>query len=428
MQKKGIICTFAHMYLEPETLFCAYTALVFIVCCLVCATVRWFHMCRPYDKQERYYYPARKHVAISYIVMGLLQIPYFLHPADPGAIIYTVLTGILYFPMCFAIMFRVYFRLKLFYKPAYNIAFILDGLLLLALFLTALCGGNTFLAGHSGAVLSIGAIAGLALTAILLSIVLRLRRLIDNYHHQNYSNESDFPLAFAKKVALLPFIWIVFIWAIFLSGNMILKAVSDLLLSALMVAFLCIILHPQRALRETSSREAGDKGLSENDEVHRHGKAAEAGRELMSTGENQKESLEESLEEYLEECSEEMESVASGLEAGKEFDPETKEQVLEIILQRFREPHLQKRDVLAQISKGKVTLASQYISAVGYYNLINMFRLEYARQYSEAYPMVKQSIVAKEAGFASGPSFSKAKKSIRSIDPEIAAKIRTILQ
>ena len=416
------------MYLEPETLFCAYTALVFIVCCLVCATVRWFHMCRPYDKQERYYYPARKHVAISYIVMGLLQIPYFLHPADPGAIIYTVLTGILYFPMCFAIMFRVYFRLKLFYKPAYNIAFILDGLLLLALFLTALCGGNTFLAGHSGAVLSIGAIAGLALTAILLSIVLRLRRLIDNYHHQNYSNESDFPLAFAKKVALLPFIWIVFIWAIFLSGNMILKAVSDLLLSALMVAFLCIILHPQRTLRETSSREAGDKGLSENDEVHRHGKAAEAGRELMSTGENQTESLEESLEEYLEECSEEMESVASGLEAGKEFDPETKEQVLEIILQRFREPHLQKRDVLAQISKGKVTLASQYISAVGYYNLINMFRLEYARQYSEAYPMVKQSIVAKEAGFASGPSFSKAKKSIRSIDPEIAAKIRTILQ
>lgn len=428
MQKKGIICTFAHMYLEPETLFCAYTALVFIVCCLVCATVRWFHMCRPYDKQERYYYPARKHVALSYLVIGLLQIPYFLHPADPGAIIYTILTGILYFPMCFAIMFRVYFRLKLFYKPAYNIAFILDGLLLLALFLTALCGGNTFLAGHSGAVLSIGAIAGLALTAILLSIVLRLRRLIDNYHHQNYSNESDFPLAFAKKVALLPFIWIVFIWAIFLSGNMILKAVSDLLLSALMVAFLCIILHPQRTLRETSSREAGDKGLSENDEVHRHGKAAEAGRELMSTGENQTESLEESLEEYLEECSEEMESVASGLEAGKEFDPETKEQVLEIILQRFREPHLQKRDVLAQISKGKVTLASQYISAVGYYNLINMFRLEYARQYSEAYPMVKQSIVAKEAGFASGPSFSKAKKSIRSIDPEIAAKIRTILQ
>lgn len=416
------------MYLEPETLFCAYATLVFIVCCLVCATVRWFHMCRPYDKQERYYYPARKHVALSYLVMGLLQIPYFLHPADPGAIIYTVLTGILYFPMCFAIMFRVYFRLKLFYKPAYNIAFILDGLLLLALFLTALCGGNTFLAGHSGAVLSIGAIAGLALTAILLSIVLRLRRLIDNYHHQNYSNESDFPLAFAKKVALLPFIWIVFIWAIFLSGNMILKAVSDLLLSALMVAFLCIILHPQRALRETSSREAGDKGLSENDEVHRHGKAAEAGRELMSTGENQTESLEESLEEYLEECSEKMESVASGLEAGKEFDPETKEQVLEIILQRFREPHLQKRDVLAQISKGKVTLASQYISAVGYYNLINMFRLEYARQYSEAYPMVKQSIVAKEAGFASGPSFSKAKKSIRSIDPEIAAKIRTILQ
>ena len=84
--------------------------------------------------------------------------------------------------------------------------------------------------------------------------------------------------------------------------------------------------------------------------------------------------------------------------------------------------------MLAQISKGKVTAASQYISAVGYYNLINMFRLEYARQFSEAYPLVKLSIVAKEAGFASGSSFSKAKKSIRDIDPEIAAKVKTTLR
>lgn len=416
------------MYLESGTKFCADAALVFIVCCLVCATVRWFHMCRPYDKQEKYCYPARRQVALSYLVMGVLQLPYFLHPSDPGTIVYIELISILYFPMCFAIMFRVYFRLKLFNKPLYDFAFAFDALLLLSLLLTTLCGGSGFIAAHSKAILAIGALLSLLLTAILLYIVLRLRRLIDYYHRQNYSDESDFPLVFARRVSLLPFIWIVLMWAVFLSGNMILKAVSDLLLSALMVAFLCVILHPQRALRETSSREAGDKGSSGNDEVHRQGKAAEAGRGLMSTGEDQTESLEESLEEYLEECSEEMESVASGLEAGKEFDPEAKEQVLEIILQRFREPHLQKRDVLAQISKGKVTLASQYISAVGYYNLINMFRLEYARQYSEAYPMVKQSIVAKEAGFASGPSFSKAKKSIRSIDPGIAAKVRTILQ
>lgn len=382
------------MYLESGTKFCADAALVFIVCCLVCATVRWFHMCRPYDKQEKYCYPARRQVAISYLVMGVLQLPYFLHPSDPGAIVYIELISILYFPMCFAIMFRVYFRLKLFDKPLYDFAFAFDALLLLSLLLTTLCGGSGFIAAHSEAILAIGALLSLLLTAILLYIVLRLRRLIDYFHRQNYSDESDFPLVFARRVSLLPFIWIVFMWAVFLSGNMILKAVSDLLLSALMVAFLCVILHPQRVPKEDASKE-----------------------------EEQEEEMTE-----LEECSQEVESAATGSVTEGDFDPEAKEQVLGIILERFREPHLQKRDVLAQISKGKVTAASQYISAVGYYNLINMFRLEYARQFSEAYPLVKLSIVAKEAGFASGSSFSKAKKSIRDIDPEIAAKVKTTLR
>ena len=382
------------MYLESGTKFCADSALVFIVCCLVCATVRWVHMCRPYDKQEKYCYPARRQVAISYLVMGVLQLPYFLHPSDPGSIVYIELISILYFPMCFAIMFRVYFRLKLFDKPLYDFAFAFDALLLLSLLLTTLCGGSGFIAAHSKAILAIGALLSLLLTAILLYIVLRLRRLIDYFHRQNYSDESDFPLVFARRVSLLPFIWIVFMWAVFLSGNMILKAVSDLLLSALMVAFLCVILHPQRVPKEDASKE---------------------------------EEKEEEMTE-LEECSQEVESAATGSVTEGDFDPEAKEQVLGIILERFREPHLQKRDVLAQISKGKVTAASQYISAVGYYNLINMFRLEYARQFSEAYPLVKLSIVAKEAGFASGSSFSKAKKSIRDIDPEIAAKVKTTLR
>ena len=382
------------MYLESGTKFCADAALVFIVCCLVCAAVRWFHMCRPYDKQEKYCYPARRQVAISYLVMGVLQLPYFLHPSDPGSIVYIELISILYFPMCFAIMLRVHFRLKLFDKPLYDFAFAFAALLLLSLLLTTLCGGSGFIAAHSKAILAIGALLSLLLTAILLYIVLRLRRLIDYFHRQNYSDESDFPLVFARRVSLLPFIWIVFMWAVFLSGNIILKAVSDLLLSALMVAFLCVILHPQRVPKEDASKE-----------------------------EEQEEEMTE-----LEECSQEVESAATGSVTEGDFDPEAKEQVLGIILERFREPHLQKRDVLAQISKGKVTAASQYISAVGYYNLINMFRLEYARQFSEAYPLVKLSIVAKEAGFASGSSFSKAKKSIRDIDPEIAAKVKTTLR
>ena len=80
--------------------------------------------------------------------------------------------------------------------------------------------------------------------------------------------------------------------------------------------------------------------------------------------------------------------------------------------------------MLSEVSKGKIAAANRYITSVGYYNLINSFRMEYARRYSEANPMIKLSIVALEAGFASGSSYSKAKKSIRDIDPEIASRIQ----
>ena len=47
-----------------------------------------------------------------------------------------------------------------------------------------------------------------------------------------------------------------------------------------------------------------------------------------------------------------------------------------------------------------------------------MFRLEYARQYIAAHPDAKLAIVAEESGFASGSSFSKAKRSVPEIVPE----------
>ena len=170
-------------------------------------------------------------------------------------------------------------------------------------------------------------------------------------------------------------------WVIFLTGSLSVKAVSDLVLSVFMVAFLCLILHPQRMKGEKSNAD------------------------------------------ILEDSREELEHPIDTKQT-EAIDREAKDQVLGIIQRRFREPHLQKSEVLSEVSKGKIAAANRYITSVGYYNLINSFRLEYARRYSEANPMIKLSIVALEAGFASGSSYSKAKKSIRDIDPEIASRIQ----
>ena len=37
--------------------FYSLAAALYINTCLVVAAVRWFHMCRPYDRNPHYYYP-----------------------------------------------------------------------------------------------------------------------------------------------------------------------------------------------------------------------------------------------------------------------------------------------------------------------------------------------------------------------------------
>ena len=99
-------------------------------------------------------------------------------------------------------------------------------------------------------------------------------------------------------------------------------------------------------------------------------------------------------------------------------------EVLSIILRRYREPHLQKSEVLSEIPKGKVNAASKYITQLGYYNLVNMFRLQHAALYKEAHPAAKQEEIAEESGFSSRTAYYKARKSVAAIDDKIVKCVK----
>lgn len=51
------------MSISREALF-SDACLVLIVAGLVCAVVRWFHMCSPYSDNEKVYYPARRQMSL----------------------------------------------------------------------------------------------------------------------------------------------------------------------------------------------------------------------------------------------------------------------------------------------------------------------------------------------------------------------------
>lgn len=65
-------------------IFYADACLIFIVSGIICAVVRWFHMCRPYSQEADYYYPARKQITFYYAAI-MLQLPYFLSPMSEAA-------------------------------------------------------------------------------------------------------------------------------------------------------------------------------------------------------------------------------------------------------------------------------------------------------------------------------------------------------
>lgn len=179
-----------------------------------------------------------------------------------------------------------------------------------------------------------------------------------------------------------------------LADSRVLNMVAEIIMSIWMVLFLCLILHPQRLLRPKYIEEQLDR-----------------------IGCRKVKFMEEAIIAAKEEEVKEA-------EASEPESNEARRQVLEIILQKYREPHLQKSDILALIDSGKKSGANRFIIQVGYYNLINMFRLEHARLYGLAHPEAKQSEIAEAAGFASGSSFSKAKRSVPQVDPEIVSGVR----
>ena len=75
-----------------------------------CAIVRWCHMCHPFDKQGDYFYPARRQMTFFYAATAL-QLPYVLCPADSGTWFFARSFGILYYPVCFAMLYHRYFQM-----------------------------------------------------------------------------------------------------------------------------------------------------------------------------------------------------------------------------------------------------------------------------------------------------------------------------
>ena len=377
--------------ITAESLYSA-GGLVFIVTGLIGAYVRWNHMCRPFDENPDYFYPARREVSVFYALL-LLTFPYAMAPMDPSVLLYTRCFCVLFYPVCFAVLISKYFQLRKRQRrhPAAWYAYICSPFAILsAMLIQVITGRCGWMLEHQNTVLSAVGALSLLLTCVTAAVLLNLKRETDRFNMENYSNDEDFPYRFALRIIYLPVLWLALMWVIFVTGNRWIIFAADIATSCFMVYFLCLILHPQRVLRPA--------------EINSELRILEEEKNLDILTIDTEGATEEEITEE-EEDDTPMDVI--------------REEVLAVVLRRFREPHLLKTEVLMELGNGKMNRASKFISSIGYYKLVNMFRLEYASLYKDAHPSAKQEEIAIESGFVSRTAYYKAKRDVGEIDRQL---------
>lgn len=433
------------IFTQPEY-FYSLACYTYILSGVICAVVRWFHMCRPFDQRSDYFYPARRQVTFFYAATAL-QLPYMLCPGDPGSWFFARSFGILYYPVCFALLYHRFFQMRHLWSKKLSIAYFCSPFLLLgALFVIVVFHQNDLLLPYKRLWECIMVCVSILLTYRLVKECRWVAKKVESYHTQNYSNESDFPFTFAKNMLYLPAVWLIVMWTLFLLDNQMVKAFIDLIIAAWHVLFLCRILHPSRPV--SSKRSIDDMKTIEDENMER----------ILQENELLEKVVEATDNLILEEpCTEDEAGVTDEAdvtdEAGvtdennetdeanerqlierngentrqrieKEIWESVKNEVLTIVSRRYLEPSLKRIEVIRDVSAMNHTLAGTFITQVGFYRLVNAFRVRHYERLmeSDSTSNLGQEIAAEMCGFKNRWGLANARKRLKDFDYELIEK------
>lgn len=424
------------IFTQPEN-FYSLACYTYILSGVICAIVRWFHMCRPFDQRSDYFYPARRQVTFFYAATAL-QLPYMLCPGDPGSWFFARSFGILYYPVCFALLYHRFFQMRHLWSKKLSIAYFCSPFLLLgALFVIVVFHQNDLLLPYKRLWECIMVCVSILLTYRLVKECRWVAKKVESYHTQNYSNESDFPFTFAKNMLYLPAVWLIVMWALFLLDNQMVKAFIDLIIAAWHVLFLCRILHPSRPV--SSKRSIDDMKTIEDENMGRILQENELLEKVVEATDNL--ILEEPCTEdeadvtdeagvtdennETDEANERQLIERNGENTRQRIEKEkwesVKNEVLTIVSRRYLEPSLKRIEVIRDVSAMNHTLAGTFITQVGFYRLVNAFRVRHYERLmeSDSTSNLGQEIAAEMCGFKNRWGLANARKRLKDFDYEL---------
>lgn len=439
------------IFTQPEN-FYSLACYTYILSGVICAVVRWFHMCRPFDQRGDYFYPARRQVTFFYAATAL-QLPYMLCPGDPGSWFFARSFGILYYPVCFALLYHRFFQMRHLWSKKLSIAYFCSPFLLLgALFVIVVFHQNDLLLPYKRLWECIMVCVSILLTYRLVKECRWVAKKVESYHTQNYSNESDFPFTFAKNMLYLPAVWLIVMWTLFLLDNQMVKAFIDLIMAAWHVLLLCRILHPSRPV--SSKRSIDDMKTIENENMERILQENELLEKVVEATDNL--ILEEPCTEdeagvtdeanvtdeadvtdeagvtdennETDEANERQLIERNGENTRQRIEKEkwesVKNEVLTIVSRRYLEPSLKRIEVIRDVSAMNHTLAGTFITQVGFYRLVNAFRVRHYERLmeSDSTSNLGQEMAAEMCGFKNRWGLTNARKRLKDFDYELIEK------
>lgn len=410
------------IFTQPED-FYSLACYTYILSGMICGVVRWFHMCHPFDKWGGdFFYPARRQMTFFYTATAL-QLPYVLCPGDPGTWLFARSFGILYYPICFTILYHRYFQTDKPWRQWSAVTYFVTPFLLLGglLFIVFFHQNNLLIPYKLTWEIAMGGVS------ILLSIHLFkeckwLIKKVDSYHTQNYSNKSDFPFAFAKKILHLPALGLLMMWTLFILDNQMVKAYIDLFMATWQVQFLCRILHPNKMIHSEQNKNNMD--FIENENMEQILQEKELFEKIVQTTDGQV--LEEAP---IDDTSDEPKLITYNkeklrLQMEQENWESVKDEVLTIVSKRYLEPSLKRIEVVRDVSAMNHTLAGTFITQVGFYRLVNAFRIRHYERLmaSDSSANIGQEAAAELCGFKNRWGLTNARKRLKDFDYDLIEK------
>lgn len=356
--------------------FYGLTLFGFIVSCMIFAATRWFHMCRPYHKNVKYYYPARTTATLCYLSFAVL-LPFVIHPLEPRAWLFTKTYLLVMIPFYGAQMLFCYFgAVKSWYawrKPGWVIQSVL-ALAAAALWIWAVWPGVTPDVATINKLVLLMIVCGVISFIYVIWMLHWIYCQLKNVEQEYYSNPSDFPSRLARQALVLIVLSLILFLPPVVADSPLLMGITLLLSTGINTYLLILILHPHRH----------QPIIDEIDEMNNHANENDHDNQNEIESEDEKKQFSDETVDFIK----------------KEITKFVEDE------RQYLNQHLTVKEVAEHCSYGRTYVSYVFKNEMGgFFNYVNHLRLQHADRYRKEHHLAGQEEIALESGFSSRQSY-----------------------